>query len=424
MRYFALHGPISIHAPAWGATKRFMLASKICNFNSRPRVGSDLHAGPRLRCGAHFNSRPRVGSDSPSSRSRPALRYFNSRPRVGSDRRIRRRSNDHRQFQFTPPRGERPRFPLRKNLNFCISIHAPAWGATLGALPPCASTMHFNSRPRVGSDKQRKISCHQGDISIHAPAWGATHIARNRAEGGISIHAPAWGATPLRHSSRYHEDISIHAPAWGATAMAVQSILREIISIHAPAWGATLQRIYDEIERTISIHAPAWGATGIHCTVAGVLEFQFTPPRGERLHRTAFLNWYHLFQFTPPRGERQRDADRRSRERAISIHAPAWGATLFPGVEIDHGRISIHAPAWGATKPPIRWPLCGYFNSRPRVGSDTQVRDLMRGLLPFQFTPPRGERHAHNRCIFMVADISIHAPAWGATRYKPTLCRF
>ena len=34
-------------------------------------------------------------------------------------------------------------------------------------------------------------------ISIHAPAWGATIVNyANHERKNISIHAPAWGATP------------------------------------------------------------------------------------------------------------------------------------------------------------------------------------------------------------------------------------
>ena len=56
----------------------------------------------------------------------------------------------------------------------------------------------------------------------------------------------------------------------------------------------------------------------------------------------------------------------------ISIHAPAWGATGIAGGGVDIHIISIHAPAWGAT-------------------SQSNVM------------PPEG------------MEISIHAPAWGAT---------
>ena len=56
-------------------------------------------------------------------------------------------------------------------------------------------------------------------ISIHAPAWGATlRMAVNLSAAGlISIHAPAWGATAHVKLAEKLEAISIHAPAWGAT---------------------------------------------------------------------------------------------------------------------------------------------------------------------------------------------------------------
>ena len=55
-------------------------------------------------------------------------------------------------------------------------------------------------------------------ISIHAPAWGAT-LATDEAREAleISIHAPAWGATNARQNHTRRSNISIHAPAWGAT---------------------------------------------------------------------------------------------------------------------------------------------------------------------------------------------------------------
>ena len=56
-------------------------------------------------------------------------------------------------------------------------------------------------------------------ISIHAPAWGATVAALGlRALSRISIHAPAWGATVAALDDEIAVVISIPAPAWGATA--------------------------------------------------------------------------------------------------------------------------------------------------------------------------------------------------------------
>ncbi len=76
-------------------------------------------------------------------------------------------------FQFTRPRGAR-RGGLSAAFRPKVSIHAPAWGATIDAL--------------AGYKMQT--------VSIHAPAWGATALALVRGSGLlVSIHAPAWGAT-------------------------------------------------------------------------------------------------------------------------------------------------------------------------------------------------------------------------------------
>ena len=55
----------------------------------------------------------------------------------------------------------------------------------------------------------------------------------------------------------------------------------------------------------------------------------------------------------------------------ISIHAPAWGATVSIDEKLHEFFISIHAPAWGATRSQGRVPPASYhFNPRSRVGSD------------------------------------------------------
>ena len=55
------------------------------------------------------------------------------------------------------------------------------------------------------------------------------------------------------------------------------------------------------------------------------------------------------FQSTPPRGGRPARQYAADFTRAVSIHAPAWGATEHPVLAGDGIHVSIHAPAWGAT---------------------------------------------------------------------------
>ena len=82
----------------------------------------------------------------------------------------------------------------------------------------------------------------------------------------------------------------------------------------------------------------------------------------------------------------------------VSIHAPAWGATVSDGMrQYPAPIVSIHAPAWGATPLPQ--------GNREWVGT-------------FQSTPPRGGRLDGLQESINGAEVSIHAPAWGATRLR------
>ena len=81
----------------------------------------------------------------------------------------------------------------------------------------------------------------------------------------------------------------------------------------------------------------------------------------------------------------------------ISIHAPAWGATMIPRIISIDAKISIHAPAWGATCQAGAYPL--------------------RGMV-FQSTHPHGVRRIRYLDRRPARRISNHAPAWGATLFN------
>ena len=55
----------------------------------------------------------------------------------------------------------------------------------------------------------------------------------------------------------------------------------------------------------------------------------------------------------------------------VSIHAPAWGATVDKVDRATRDLVSIHAPAWGATDCVLPWTRqAGSFNPRARMGRD------------------------------------------------------
>ncbi len=57
----------------------------------------------------------------------------------------------------------------------------------------------------------------------------------------------------------------------------------------------------------------------------------------------------------------------------------------------------------------------GSFNPRARVGRDTASQTLWSWLMGFQSTRPRGARQSISYLLDRFQQVSIHAPAWGAT---------
>ena len=131
-----------------------------------------------------------------------------------------------------------------------------------------------------------------------------------------------------------------------------------------------------------------------------------------------WVTYQDAFQSTHPRGVRRQPIGGGAVAQAVSIHAPAWGATQieFVGIDFQTG-----------------------FNPRTRVGCDSVVDGVMDRVPVFQSTHPRGVRlyqgdmhdPSENRfnprtrvgCDGLarveypaVDGVSIHAPAWGATR--------
>ena len=122
------------------------------------------------------------------------------------------------------------------------------------------------------------------------------------------------------------------------------------VSIHAPAWGATCVYLSRDGEATVSIHAPAWGATWRASRPASTCA-SFNPRArvGRDADDPAAKLQAAQFQSTRPRGARPITAIHQAIKESVSIHAPAWGATVALYNHPISAQVSIHAPAWGAT---------------------------------------------------------------------------
>ncbi len=114
--YSSYHPIVSIHAPAWGATSSRRTTPWTCDcFNPRARVGRDEATDISTVLSAKFQStRPR-----------------GARPEV-----IRLTAYVKSEFQSTRPRGARRPECRFRSVRSIVSIHAPAWGATVYTISP------------------------------------------------------------------------------------------------------------------------------------------------------------------------------------------------------------------------------------------------------------------------------------------------
>ena len=169
-----------------------------------------------------------------------------------------------------------------------------------------------------------------------------------------------------------------------------------------------------------------------------------------------------VFQSTLPRRERHNARFAAARRRAISIHAPAKGATCWAyyrrgwakifqstlprrerprlyrnqrlvivfqstlprrerrgrdGGLRGRAGISIHAPAKGATSASILGgDTMQNFNPRSREGSDRMEDDRFPDTVEISIHAPAKGATVRPAGVCRRRDISIHAPAKGATR--------
>ena len=121
-------------------------------------------------------------------------RRFNPRPRAGGDAEL--RTSSLTAWSFNPrPRAGATYSMLDVPPFHCVSIHAPARGATVAGYNDDAA-IAFQSTPRAGGDLVAQIDLAQDSVSIHAPARGATAVAYRAASRDIRFNPrPARGAT-------------------------------------------------------------------------------------------------------------------------------------------------------------------------------------------------------------------------------------
>ena len=148
----------------------------------------------------------------------------------------------------------------------------------------------------------------------------------------------------------------------------------------------------------VSIHAPAWGATPtLMATSRWCWGFNPRTRVGCDLLPTSTPWPTCAFQSTHPRGVRH------------GLH----GLCGCDGKRFNpRTRVGCDAPSLSACR------VFGRFNPRTRVGCDQITDKPLHISSAFQSTHPRGVRQTPICRAPDILSVSIHAPAWGATRRR------
>ena len=134
--------------------------------------------------------------------------------------------------------------------------------------------------------------------------------------------------------------------------------------------------------------------TAAGSTAPTTAAFRSTRPRGARRACSGCRRSARPFRSTRPRGARRCGQQRDGTWTRVSIHAPARGATC-------------------AT--PHSSPSDSSFDPRAREGRDLRTHPNVIAWGMFRSTRPRGARQTPERAGRVTEDVSIHAPARGAT---------
>ena len=211
--------PISIHAPAKGATSAARTSAFASYFNPRSREGSDQSSRSFDLFREHFNPRSREGSDRTTRRPHRSSQDFNPRSREGSDPGLCAWSGCSVYFNPRSREGSDLEQPQPRAPQVLFQSTLPRRERRGGKGHFWRYYCHFNPRSREGSDEYLLSK------------WGNPFYFNPRSREGsdttpVSLHRLRWYFNPR---SREGSDIMI-----------ASKTLQLLISIHAPAKGATI----------------------------------------------------------------------------------------------------------------------------------------------------------------------------------------
>ena len=194
------HRIVSIHAPAWGATRRSWWRGRLPVVSIHAPAWGATPPGIRPVPGTGVSIHaPAWGATPAGLQERASRPGFNPRARVGRDNRGGKGIGLATPFQSTRPRGARPSGWRHARLSAVGFNPRARVGRDPAGLQERASRPGFNPRARVGRDAAENES-HGGGFKFQSTRpRGARriHALPHLRSQIVSIHAPAWGATSI-----------------------------------------------------------------------------------------------------------------------------------------------------------------------------------------------------------------------------------
>ena len=239
---------------------------------------------------------------------RQRLKCFNPRARMGRDSGCFPSCSPKIKFQSTRPHGAR--LMLKAQIITLIRFNPRArMGRDTIDHEDLTEPISFNPRARMGRDNIKLGENIMAQVvSIHAPAWGATKskmksiimfmFQSTRPHGARRMYGAAWGAAVMFQSTRPHGARRVIKACF---------ISSDIVSIHAPAWGATA---------TSAIVSTKLASFNPRARMGRDIANNKPFPIAPRFNPRARMG--RDFRFCP----------NTKTQSLVSIHAPAWGATL------------------------------------------------------------------------------------------------
>ncbi len=221
----------------------------------------------------------------------------------------------------------------------------------------------------------------------------------------------------------YYDPFQFTRPRGARQASIDKAKNRVKVSIHAPAWGATTRGgIQHHNQQRFNSRARVGRDLKAMSCLPRMDTFQFTRPRGARRAASMTSCRKMMFQFTRPRGARRSRGIRCAIVQGRFNSRARVGRDSLRRAYLPHRAVSIHAPAWGATAGCATSTLAILrFNSRARVGRDGAASMTSCRKMMFQFTRPRGARHLPTYCLDASLVFQFTRPR-GARRSRGIRC--